>query len=62
MLRKTYGYTGAEVRGDCMILHNEMHHDFYVSPNIILLENSRRMRWAEHVARMERRVMYIVFW
>jgi len=62
MLRKTYGYKAAEVRGGCTKLHTEMHHDFYVLPNIILLENSRRKRWAKHVARMEKREMYIVFW
>jgi acyl-coenzyme A synthetase/AMP-(fatty) acid ligase len=34
-------------------LHNEELHDVYSSPNIIRMIKSRRMRWAEHVARME---------
>jgi hypothetical protein len=33
-------------------LHNEELRDLYSSPSIIRIINSRRMRWAEHVARM----------
>jgi hypothetical protein len=33
-------------------LHNEELHNLYSSPNIIRMIKSRRMRWAEHVARM----------
>jgi hypothetical protein len=32
-------------------LHNEELHILYSSPNIITQIKSRRMRWAEHVAR-----------
>jgi hypothetical protein len=33
-------------------LHNEELHNLYSSPNIIRIIKSRRMRWAEHVARI----------
>jgi hypothetical protein len=33
-------------------LHNEELNDMYSSPNIVRVIKSRRMRWAEHVARM----------
>ena len=33
-------------------LHNEELNDLYVSPNIVRVIKSRRMRWAGHVARM----------
>jgi hypothetical protein len=32
--------------------HNEELHNFYSSPSIIRMIKSRKMRWAEHVARM----------
>jgi hypothetical protein len=34
-------------------LHNEELHNLYSSPSIIRMIKSRKMRWAEHVARME---------
>jgi hypothetical protein len=33
-------------------LHNEELHNLYSSPSMIRMIKSRRMRWAEHVARM----------
>jgi hypothetical protein len=33
-------------------LHNEELHNLYSSPSIIRMIESRRMRWAGHVARM----------
>jgi hypothetical protein len=33
-------------------LHNDELHNLYSSPNIVRVIKSRRMRWAEHVARM----------
>jgi len=35
-------------------MHNEELHNFYVSPSIIRVIKSRRIRWAEHVARIGR--------
>jgi hypothetical protein len=40
-------------------LHNEELYNLYSSPDIIRQIKSRRMRWAEHVARMgEERKVY----
>jgi hypothetical protein len=33
-------------------VHNEEFNDVYSSPNIVRVINSKRMRWAGHVARM----------
>jgi hypothetical protein len=33
-------------------VHNDELHSLYSSPNIVRVTKSRRMRWAEHVARM----------
>ena len=33
--------------------HNEELHSFYRSPNIVRVIKFRKLRWAEHVARME---------
>jgi hypothetical protein len=40
------------VKGGWRKLNNEELRDFYSSPSIIRIINSRRMRWAGHVARM----------
>jgi len=40
-----------EVTEKCRKLHNEGLNDKYSSPNIFRVIKSRRMRWAEHVAR-----------
>jgi hypothetical protein len=41
-----------EVTGGWRKLHNEELHNLHFSPAIIRMTKSRRMRWAEHVARM----------
>jgi hypothetical protein len=51
VLRRIYGPKRDETTGDWRKLHNEELHNLYSSPNRII--KSRRMRWAEHVARME---------
>jgi hypothetical protein len=40
------------VAGGWRRLRNEELHNLYTSPNIIRVIKSRRIRWAEHVARM----------
>jgi hypothetical protein len=41
-----------KVTGEWRKLHNEELNDLYSLPNIVRVGNSRRMRWAGHVARM----------
>jgi hypothetical protein len=53
VLRRVFGPKREEVTGERRKLHNEELSDLYSSPNIFSGEKkSRRMRWAEHVARM----------
>jgi hypothetical protein len=59
VLRRIFGPKRDEVTGEWRKLHNEELHNLYPSPNIIRMIKSRRMRWAEHVARMgEKRNAY----
>jgi hypothetical protein len=61
VLRRIFGPKKDEVTREWRKLHSEWLNDLYSSPNIIRLINSRRMRWAGHVARMwERRSAYRV--
>jgi hypothetical protein len=52
VLRRIFGPKRDEVTGEWRKLHNEELHSLYSSPDIIRQIKSRRMRWAEHVARM----------
>jgi hypothetical protein len=52
VLKIIFGHKREEVKGGCRKLNNEELHNLYTSPNIIRVINSRRMRWAGHVARM----------
>ena len=53
VLRRILGPKKDGVTGEWRKLHNEECNDLYFSPNIVRVIKSRRMRWAEHVARME---------
>ena len=52
ILRRIFGPKRDE-HGEWRRLHNEELHSLYLSPNILRIIKSRRLRWAEHVARME---------
>jgi hypothetical protein len=52
VLRKVFGPKRDEVTGEWRKLHNEELNNLYSLPNIVRVVKSRRMRWAEHVARM----------
>jgi hypothetical protein len=59
VLRRIFGRKRDEVTGEWRKLHNKQLHDSYSSPSIIRIIKSRRMRWADHVARMgEKRNAY----
>jgi hypothetical protein len=59
VLRRIVGPKRDEVTGEWRKQHNEEFHDSYSSPSIIRIIKARRMRWAEHVARMgEKRNTY----
>jgi len=52
VLRRIFGLKRDEVTGEWRRLYNEELNDLYSSPNIARLIKSRRMRRAEHVARI----------
>jgi len=61
VLRRIFGPRRDEVTGEWRILHNEELNDLYSSPSIVRVIQSRRMRWAGHVAHMgEERGVYSV--
>jgi hypothetical protein len=61
VLRRIFAPKGDEVTGEWRKLHNEELHDLYSSPSIVRIIKSRRMIWADHVARMgEKRNAYIL--
>jgi hypothetical protein len=61
VLRRIFGPTRDEVKGEWRKLHNRELHNLYSSPDIIRQIKSRRMRWAGHVTRMgEGRNLYRV--
>jgi hypothetical protein len=62
VLRRIFGPMRDEVIGGWRELHNEELHNLYCSPSIIRMINSRRMRWAGHVARMGRNGIRLGFW
>jgi hypothetical protein len=55
VLRGIFGPKRDEVTGNWRKLHNWRLHNLCPSPNIIRMTKSRRVKWAGHVARMEKR-------
>jgi len=53
MLKIIFGPKWKEVAGEWRRMHNKELHNFYASPNIMMVIKSRRMRCVGHVARME---------
>jgi len=54
VLRKIFGPKRDEVTGKWQTLHSKELYDLLVSPNIIWVIKSRRIRWTVHVAPMEK--------
>jgi hypothetical protein len=52
VLKRIFG-SKREEDGSWRKLHNDELHSLYSSPNIVRVINSRSMRWAGRVARME---------
>jgi hypothetical protein len=62
VLRRIFRPRRCEVTGGLRKLHNEELSDVYSSPSIITKIKSKRMRLAEHVARMGRPETLIGYW
>ena len=62
VLTRIFGPKRDEVTGEWRKLHNEELNDLYPSHNIVRVINSRRMRLALRVARMEMGKAHIRFW
>jgi hypothetical protein len=60
--RRIFGTARDVVTREWENLHNEELNDLYSSLTIVRVIKSRRMRWAEHVARMGRGKVYVGFW
>jgi hypothetical protein len=61
VLRTIFG-PKREENGSWRKLHNDEHHTLHSSHNIVRVIKLRRMRWAEHVARMGRGEVFTGFW
>ena len=62
MLRRIFGAKRGKVTGEWIKLYNEGLYYLYCSRNIFRVKKSGRMRWTEHVARMERGEVHTGFW
>jgi len=62
VLRRVFGPMKDEVTREFRKLHNEELSDLYSLPNIVRVVQSRRMKWAGHVARMGEGEVYTGFW
>jgi hypothetical protein len=61
-LRRIFGPKREEVEGGWRRLHNEELHNFSTSRDIIRENKRRRMRWAEHVARIKEMITHTKYW
>jgi hypothetical protein len=61
ILMGIFGPKREEIARSCRRLHDEELHNIYVSPYIIMVIKSRRMRWTGHAARMDE-MRNTVFW
>jgi hypothetical protein len=52
VMRRIFGPKKDEVTGEWRKLYTEELNDLYCSHNIFRLNNSRRIRWEGHIARM----------
>jgi len=52
VLRKIFGCKRGEVAGSWRRLHSEELHSLYISPNIINVIKTRRMKWVGHSTHM----------
>jgi hypothetical protein len=57
VLRRIFGPKRDEVTGGWRKLHNEELHNLYSSASMVRMMKSR-MRWAGHVARMGKRILF----
>ena len=62
VLRRIFGTKMDVVTGEWRKIHNEELNYMYCSPKIFQVIDSRRMRWAGHVACMGRGEAYRGFW
>jgi hypothetical protein len=62
VLRRIFGPKRDEVTGEWRKLRSGELHNLYSSPDVIRQIKSRRMRWAGHVARMDRGEKCTGFW
>jgi hypothetical protein len=63
VLRRIFGRKRDEVTRERRKLHKGEPHNLYSFPDVIRQIKSRRMRWARHVARMEKeRIVYKIWW
>jgi hypothetical protein len=54
VLRRIFGPKRDEVTGEWRRLHSKELYALYLSPDMIRVIKSRRLRWAEHLAHMGR--------
>jgi hypothetical protein len=62
VLRRIFGTKRDQVTGGWRKLHNEELHNLYSSPSIIRMIETRRVRWAGHIARMVTRGIHVGHW